>query len=82
MQRRNFIEGGLPIISVRPIPNGSAEPSVKSGRTGSAELFGQIAEPPNLKNTWFWRKKWSFSVKFEWILIFNFKPIDFLIEFI
>ena len=51
--------------SVRPNPNGSAEPSVNFGRTGSAELFGQIAELPNLKITPFWRKKLQFSVKFE-----------------
>ena len=36
--------------SVRPNPNGSAEPSVDCGRTGSAELFGQIAEPQKYVN--------------------------------
>ena len=39
--------------SVRPNPNGSAEPSVNFRRTGSAEPFGQFAELPNLKKRHF-----------------------------
>ena len=50
----------MTVSSVRPNPNGSAEPSVNYGRTSSAELFGQIAEPPNRKNTPILREKTSF----------------------
>ena len=62
----------IEFASVRPNPNGSAEPSVNFRRIGSAELFGQFAELPNLKNTSFWRKNTLFTPNLSrfvnWIL--------------